>query len=124
MENKKIFELGGSNAPREILLDDFKIKQYIAVDYIHSWWPDPNHKREKIYELSTLKENYQNTDSYKIYSGKVNDIPYNFLENTFDIVYTISTIEHFDDLKLILEIAYPYFKERRSFYSNIRTIMV
>jgi hypothetical protein len=75
LKGKRILELGGSNIPREILLDDFAVKQYVGVDYIESWWPDPNHKKEVVNQLGDLCKVFSKDKSYMLFSGNVNDLP-------------------------------------------------
>jgi SAM-dependent methyltransferase len=103
LKGKRILELGGSNIPREILLDDFGVKQYVGVDYIESWWPDPNHKREKVYLLEEFDKVFDREDPYQLYSGSVNDLKIDTISGYFDVIVSFSSIEHFSNTPLMLE---------------------
>jgi len=122
LKGKRILELGGSNIPREILFEDFDVKQYVGIDYIESWWPDPNHKREKIRLLKDLPGVYNAKEPYLIFSGSVNDMPDDFLSDKFDIIISFSSIEHFSDIPLMLRKASNVLKKGGYYFATSEPI--
>jgi len=118
LKDKRILELGGSNIPREIPLDDFSVKQYVSVDYINSWHPDPNHQREVIHDLGDLQKVFTEDEPYLIFSGSVNDLSDDFLAGYFDIIISFSTIEHFENMPLMLEKASNVLKKDGFYFAT------
>lgn len=122
LKGKRVLELGGSNIPREILLDDFSVKQYVGIDYIESWWPDPNHKREVINSLDDLRNVFSADEAYLLFSGSVDDLPDDFLANQFDIVISFSSVEHFGNMSLMLKKACNILSEGGYYFASSEPI--
>jgi SAM-dependent methyltransferase len=122
LRGKRVLEIGGSNIPREILIDDFGVKQYVGIDYIESWWPDPNHRREIVNSLNDLQKVFTQDQHYFIFSGNVNDLPDDFLANYFDIIVSFSSIEHFENVSLMLEKSYNVLKNGGLYFSSSEPI--
>jgi SAM-dependent methyltransferase len=118
LKGKRVLELGGSNIPREIIIDDFGVKQYIGVDYIESWWPDPNHKKETVIPMGDLLKVFSSDEPYFIFSGSVNDLPDDFLSDKFDIIISFSSIEHFNDIPLMLKKAHNVLKKGGYYFAT------
>ena len=122
LKGKRVLELGGSNIPREIFLDDFAVKQYVGIDYIESWWADPNHKRERVNLLNDIKKAYNREEPYLLFSGSINDLTDDYLVKHFDVIISFSSIEHFEDMPLMLKKAFNVLKKGGIYFASSEPI--
>lgn len=122
LKGKRILELGGSNIPREILSKDFGVKQYVGIDYVDSWWKDPNHEKETLHSLDNFKKVFSPSEPYLIFSGKIDDLPDDIIANNFDIIISFSSIEHFGNIPLMLKKAFNVLKKGGLYFASSEPI--
>ncbi|NCA93574.1 MAG: methyltransferase domain-containing protein [Sphingobacteriia bacterium] len=122
LRGKRILELGGSNIPREIVIKDFGVKQYVGIDYVDSWWKDPNHEIETLHSLKDFKKIFSLSEPYLIFSGRIDDLPDGIISDSFDIIISFSSIEHFRNISLMLKKASDVLKKGGFYFASSEPI--
>ena len=122
LKGKRILELGGSNIPREILIKDFRVKQYVGIDYVDSWWKDPNHEKENLHPLNNFSKVFSSYEPYLIFSGKIDDLSDDIIANNFDIIISFSSIEHFENIPLMLRKSFNVLKKGGFYFASSEPI--
>ena len=101
-KDMRVLEIGGSNTPREIIVDKMQIKNWVCID--EPVWKSEKHKNSmKFYEMSSFSlEEAMNTNTYFVCRGLTDDITPQFF-GKFDIVISNSCFEHIQNLAYALK---------------------
>jgi SAM-dependent methyltransferase len=106
---RSVLEIGGSNLPRELIVEDFKVDRWVAVDMIgevhYARLRQVQHyQRERIYPLAEA-ENRLFSDVYTIFNGAAETINDSFA-GKFDTVVSMAAFEHIGGLGSVLRKTY------------------
>lgn len=119
VEGKNVLEIGGSNLPRDLVIGQIKAGSWTCVDYI-----PPSHyaltlnsrhyNQEVINDLDAANIDF--STPYSIYNGMAEDLPAAF-EGQFDIVVSITALEHIGKLPQALKKMHMALKPGCLFFS-------
>ena len=125
LEGKRILEIGGSNFPREMVLQDLKVDKWVSVDVI----PQSHYARKRqskhyqsidIFPLNNAKKKFD-TSNYLIFDGFAENIPSVFFEQ-FDVVFSVASFEHIHKLSTVIRRIYESLKFGGLLYSHFGPI--
>lgn len=117
-KKKKVLEIGGSNLPSTLVLNDLGVSQWICVDYMPMAFDAQRSKNHYSHEiiLPLNENNYKKDSKYQIFDGKAENIPSCFYEE-FDVVVSITALEHMSNLMKVLRIISHCLKKKGIFLS-------
>ncbi|NET45680.1 methyltransferase domain-containing protein [Okeania sp. SIO2B3] len=123
--NKTVLEIGGSNLPRELILNDLECKKWVSVDVIpeshYALKKQTKHyQQEKVYSLKQA-EKFICSESYIIFNGFAENIP-NVFDNYFDVVFSVASFEHIGRLQLVVQKIFESLKMGGLLYSRFGPI--
>ena len=102
LKDKKILEVGGSNIPREIIVNKMQVKNWVSVD-IPTWVSEKHSNTIKFYDIASLSlQEAMNEDTYFVCQGLTDDITPQFF-GQFDFVISRSCFEHMQNFSYALE---------------------
>jgi SAM-dependent methyltransferase len=109
LSGKRVLEIGGSNMPRELLAEDFRVDNWVSVDMVdmtHYARAEQieHYRREPIYPLAEAERRLF-SDTYTIFNGAAEHIGPEFF-GRFDIVVSIAAFEHIGRLATVLRKCY------------------
>lgn len=129
LRGKRVLEIGGSNLPREMLFGDFKVAQWVSVDYLDHWesvlsglsyreksYLQDHYAKEGVSSLNNVKTLSLCKD-YTILNGSAANIPSCF-NGYFDLVVSFSCLEHIEKFDVVLKNIYDCLKKNGVFYAT------
>lgn len=77
LKDKIVLEVGGSNLPREIIIDTFKVKKWVCID--KPWWNTEKNKEHlskvKMVDFKTPLDEIMGLEDYIIFNEYIDDVP-------------------------------------------------
>jgi SAM-dependent methyltransferase len=109
LAGKRVLEVGGSNMPRELILEDLRADRWVSVDMVdmHHYavaQQVEHYRREPIYPLAEAQRRLS-SDVYTIFNGAAENIDAPFFGQS-DLVVSITAFEHVARLATVLRKCY------------------
>jgi SAM-dependent methyltransferase len=109
LRGKRVLEVGGSNMPRELIVEDFQVDRWVSVDMVDETHyarvqQVDHYRREQVFPLSSA-EGGLFRDVYTIYNGAAENLGESF-GGKFDVVISIAAFEHIGRLPATLRKIY------------------
>lgn len=124
LRGKRVLEIGGSNLPKEMLLNSIRVEKWVSVDT--PWWSEktmPEHFKSVPFVKfgeNDLVDILQQHD-YVIYKGYTDDITSDFY-GQFDYVVSNCCFEHIQNFSYALEMIYECLKPGGELYTSFGPI--
>ena len=119
LEGKTVLEIGGSNIPRDIVINKFKVAKWVCVDTPY-WDEHANPKQHgeiKQYDFSAdFNEAFEKSD-YFLFKGLSDDITPDFYDK-FDYCFSLACLEHVQNLLHAFNIVHACLKSGGIFYAH------
>ena len=111
--NKVVLDAGGSNIPRDYMINYLGVKKFISIDYISEYWKNSktyhNFINKNIYNAKEAIEAFEKEDCFVI-DDMLSNIP-EYFYGKFDIIISIDAFEHIFNLRECIDIIYKLLKE-------------
>ncbi|MHC1732027.1 MAG: class I SAM-dependent methyltransferase [Bacteroidales bacterium] len=118
LKEKRVLEIGGSNHPRELVIDEAKCRQWICVDkpWIYNGLARENHfSKVRITKFNNFP--LVDSEDYIIYDEISDNIPDDFF-GKFDVCISNCSIEHINNLPFTIEKIFDCLKPGGKFYAS------
>ena len=119
LEGKTVLEIGGSNIPRDIIINKFKVKKWVCVDI--PYWDEASNPRQhneiKQFDFLTKLDDVWEENDYFLFRGYTDNITLEF-HNKFDICFSLACLEHVQNLLYALNVIYDCLKSNGFFYTH------